>query len=60
MFKNRVTSKISGTQLQEVAGGLRKLHSEELPELYTSLGIIVTSCKRMSGVRYVPRIGEKT
>ena len=60
MLKNRIANKTFETQLQEVAGRWRKLHSEEIPDLYTSLDIIVAGCKRMSEARYVPGIREKT
>jgi hypothetical protein len=30
MFENRVLREISGPKREEVAGGLRKLHNEEL------------------------------
>jgi hypothetical protein len=36
MFKNRALRKIFGTKREEVVGGWRKLHNEELHNLYTS------------------------
>jgi hypothetical protein len=36
MFENRVLRRIFGPKRDEVAGGWRKLHNEELPNLYSS------------------------
>jgi hypothetical protein len=41
MFENRVLRKIFGPQRDEVIGGWRKLHNEELHNLYCSLSIIL-------------------
>jgi hypothetical protein len=40
MFENRVLGKICGPKRYEVAGGWRKLHNEELRDLYFSPSII--------------------
>jgi hypothetical protein len=40
VFDNRVLRRISGTKRGEVAGDWRKLHDEELHNLYFSLNIV--------------------
>jgi hypothetical protein len=40
MFENRVVRRIFGRKTEEAAGGWRKLHNEELRNLYTSAIII--------------------
>jgi hypothetical protein len=40
VFENRVLRRIFGSKRDEVTGGLRKLHNEELHNLYSSLSII--------------------
>jgi hypothetical protein len=40
VFENRVLRKIFGPKRDEVTGGWRKLHNEELRDLYYSLSII--------------------
>jgi hypothetical protein len=43
-----------------VTGGLRKLHNEELHNLYSSPSIIrMTKSRRMRWVEHVARMGEK-
>jgi len=39
MFENRVQSRIFGLKREEVAGGWRRLHNEELYKLYPSPNI---------------------
>jgi hypothetical protein len=47
-FEDRVLRKIFGPKREEVAGGWRRLHNEELHNLYTSLNIIrLTKSRRM-------------
>jgi hypothetical protein len=48
VFENRVLRRIFGPKRDEVTGGCRKLHNEELYNLYSSLSIIrmITSRKR--------------
>jgi hypothetical protein len=41
VFENRILSGIFGPVRDEVTGGWRKLHDEELCNLYTSPNIIV-------------------
>jgi hypothetical protein len=40
VFENRVIRRISGPEKDEVTGGWRKLHNEELHNLYSSPNII--------------------
>jgi len=40
VFENRVLRRIFGLKRDEVTGEWRKLHNEELNELYSSLNII--------------------
>jgi hypothetical protein len=60
VFKNRVLKKMFGPKRDEVTGEWRKLHNEELHDLYSSpstIRIIKARRKRWEG--YVARIGEK-
>jgi hypothetical protein len=41
-FENRVLRRIFGLKRDKVTGGWRKLHNEELPNLYSSPSIIGT------------------
>jgi hypothetical protein len=59
VFEHRVL-RIFGSKRDEVTGGWRKLHNEELHNLYFSLSIIrVNKSRRMRWVGHVARIGEK-
>jgi PAS domain-containing protein len=59
VFENRVPRRIFGHKSDEVTGGWRKLHNEELHELYSSPSIIrVIKARRMRWVRHVARMGE--
>jgi hypothetical protein len=40
VFENRVLMRIFGYKRDEITGGWRKLHNEELRDLYSSLNII--------------------
>jgi hypothetical protein len=60
MFENRVLRKIFGPKRDEVNGEWRKLHNEELRDLYSSPSIIrLIKSRRMRWVGHVARIGEK-
>jgi hypothetical protein len=60
MSENRVLRRIFGPKGDEVTGGWRKLHNEELYNLYSSPTIIRTiKSRRMSWAGHVARMGEK-
>jgi hypothetical protein len=40
VFENRVLRRIFRPKMEEMAGGWRRLHNEDLNNLYTSLNII--------------------
>jgi hypothetical protein len=50
---NRVSRRIFGPKREELARGWRRLHNEELPNLYTSLYIISVIKWRMRWAGYV-------
>jgi hypothetical protein len=54
MFENKVLRKIFGPKRDEVTGGWRKLHNEELRDLYSS-----PKSRRMRWSGHVARRGEK-
>jgi hypothetical protein len=59
MFENRVLWRICGPQRDEVTGGWRKLHNEELHGLYSSPDIVrVIKARRMRWAGHVARMGE--
>jgi hypothetical protein len=48
VFENRVLRRIFGPKRDEVTGGWRKLHNEELRDLYSSPSIIrIITSRRM-------------
>jgi hypothetical protein len=58
VFENRVLLRIFGSKRDEVTGGWRKLHNEELHNLYSSPSIIrIIKSRRMRWTRHVERIG---
>jgi hypothetical protein len=60
VFENRVLWRIFGPKRDEVTGEWRKLHNEELRDLYSSPSIIRTiKSRRVSCVGHVARMGEK-
>jgi hypothetical protein len=60
VFENRVLRRIFGPKRDEVAGEWRKLHNEELHELYSLPSIIrIIKATRMRWVGHVARMGEK-
>jgi hypothetical protein len=60
VFENRVLRKILGPKRDEVAGEWRKLHNEELHDLYSLPGIItIMKSSRMKWAGHVARMGEK-
>jgi hypothetical protein len=59
MFENRVLRRIFGHKREEVAGGWRRLHNEELHNLYASPNAIkVIKSRRMRLAGHVARVGE--
>jgi hypothetical protein len=60
VFENRVLRRIFGPKRDGVTGGWRKLHNEELHNLYFSPSIIrIIRIRIMRWAGYVARIGEK-
>jgi hypothetical protein len=60
VFENRVLWEIFGPKRDEVTGELRKLHNEELRDLYSSPSIIrIIKARRMRWADHVARMGEK-
>jgi hypothetical protein len=60
VFENRVLKTIFGSKRDEVTRGWRKLHKEELRDLYTSPSIIrIIKSRRMIWARHAARMGEK-
>jgi hypothetical protein len=58
--KLRVLRRIFGPKRAGVMGGWRKLHNEELHNLYSSPSIIrITKSRRMRWAAHVARMGEK-
>jgi hypothetical protein len=59
VFENKVL-RIFGPNRDEVRGGWRKLHNEELRDLYSSPSIIrIMKSRRMRWAGHVARMGEK-
>jgi hypothetical protein len=60
VFENRVLRTIFGPKRDEVTGGWRKLHNEELHNLYSSPNIIrMIKSRRRRWVGHVARMGAK-
>jgi hypothetical protein len=60
VFENRVLRRIFGPKRDEETVGWRKLHNEELHNLYSSPSIIrVIKSRTMRWAGHVARIGEK-
>jgi hypothetical protein len=60
VFENRVLRRIFGPKTDEVTGEWRKLHNEELHNLYSSPGIIrQVKSRRMRWAGHVARMGEE-
>jgi hypothetical protein len=58
VFENSMLRRIFGPKKNEVTGDWRKLHNEELRNLYSSLSI-TTKTSQMRWAGYVTRIGKK-
>jgi hypothetical protein len=60
VFENRVLKRIFGPKRDEVTGEWRKLHNEELRDLYSSPSIIrMIKSRGMRWAGHVARMGEK-
>jgi hypothetical protein len=60
VYENRVLRRIFGPKRDEVIGGWRKLHNEEIHNLYCSSSIIrIIKSKRTRWEGHVARMGEK-
>ena len=59
MFENRVLRRVFGPKRDEVMGKWRKLHNEELSDLYSLANIVrVVKSRRMRWAGHVARMGE--
>jgi hypothetical protein len=59
VFESRVLRKVFGPKRDEVTGEWRKLHNEELNELYSSPNIVwVVKSRRMRRAGHVACMGE--
>jgi hypothetical protein len=60
VFENKVLRRIFGPKRDEVTGEWRKLHTEELHDLYSSPNIVwVIKSRRMRWVGHVAHMGEE-
>jgi hypothetical protein len=60
VFENRVLRRIFGPKLDEVRGEWRKLHNEELQNLYSSLDIVrQLKSRRMRWAGHAACLGEE-
>jgi len=60
MFENKVLRRIFGPRKGEVMGEWRRLHNEELNDLYSSLIIVrVIKSRRMRWTGHVARMGDE-
>jgi hypothetical protein len=60
VFENKVLRRTFGAKRDEVTGGWRKLHNEELHDLYSSPSIIrIIKARRVRLAEHVARMGEK-
>jgi hypothetical protein len=59
-FENRVLRRIFGPKRDEVTGGCRTLHNEELHDFYSSPSIIrIIKSRKMRWAGHITRMGEK-
>jgi hypothetical protein len=60
VFENRVLRRLFGPKRDEVTGDWRKLHNEELRNMYSSPNIIkMMKSRRIRWAGHVARMGEK-
>ena len=61
MFEHRVLRRIFGPKRDEVTGEWRKLHNEELNDLYSSPDVIqVIKSRRIKWAGHVAHMGERS
>jgi hypothetical protein len=59
VFENRVLRRVFGPRKDEVTGEWRKIHNEELSDLYSLPNIVrVVKSRRMRWAGHVARMGE--
>ena len=60
MFENKVLKRIFGNRRDKLTGDWRRLHNEELKDLYPSPSIVrVIKSRRMRWVGHVAHMGEE-
>jgi hypothetical protein len=60
VFENRAQTRLFGSKRDEVTGGLRKLHNEELHNLHSSASIIrMIKSNKMRRAGHVARMGRR-
>jgi hypothetical protein len=60
VFENRVLRRIFGPKMEEIIAGRRKLHNEDLHNLYSSSNIIrMIKSRKILWARNVARMGQK-
>jgi hypothetical protein len=59
VFENRVLRRIFGPKRDGVTGDWRKLHNDELQDMYSSPNIIRMKSRRMRWAVHIARLGEK-
>jgi hypothetical protein len=60
VYENRVLRRIFGPKRDEITGGWRELHDEDLLDLYTSPSIIrMFKSMRMRWAGHLARMGER-
>jgi hypothetical protein len=60
LIKNRVLRRIFGPERDQVTGGWRKLHNEELRNMYSSPNIIrMIKSRKIKWAGHVARMGEE-